>query len=847
MGGHGSVVACMLAAALAVLGPCRCCGGSPIVFHVSASSELLQPPTTPPAQGVWQLGSLAEVAEAVKRVQAEDIPRDIVVELGPGAHRVPSGGLQLGREHSSSSKVTWRASAAGTSSIHGGIAITGWRLAADPALPDGVVVAPVPAALKGQRLRHLYVGGVRAHRTRVPAAYLNLTLAPADQGGSTFRVAPAGSCNLTGTWHVGGHNHWATVTEQANGSFTAAAHNVPRGGWTRAHGVALPSGSIFVTFNQGKRTDHATVTGSDCSHIHWADTHHHPSWSRMSGPSPNPGPPSPSPPVSSLGGYYLANSSEPLSAWTNIGDVEFVYSGVASNWAETRCTVANVSAGVRLAVEQSNTGASTAETAETTKIVLKQPCFWNLLNAPWHPIATSPPAFIENVRAHLHERGNFYYDLAKGEILYYPRLAEVVAGNLSSLEAVVAVEEVLLHINGSSRHSFHGINFEYGTWFRPMEGEGFVEAQSGACSVCPIGGLKAHRGKVGQSPWLNNGPFPVMCGGGDVYALTPGNVIITGGKSINFSNCTFQHLGAYATSADGGSQRVSWSQCRFRDISAGALMLGEISDCAETNVSRWNANFSVSDSYVTNLPVEYTGASSIFLGYVDSSTVAHNYIANTSYSGLTVGWGWGRTGCRRGSNRIVGNHVVNPARVRCCDGGALYTLGPQPNSVIELNHVESHGPNISQMTNPGGTRPNAIYHDNGSGGWLDNNNVLEGEFAHYCALGASNGRFGNGASCPGATGEQEDCVTLPSSQRVCCTVDFVDNWMHMPNASSSTPRRNCQGEYSTKHHNKGQWQGGNETGDVFVPAAALLPPRAAAIANAAGPRTTSAITAYTAT
>ena len=210
-----------------------------------------------------------------------------------------------------------------------------------------------------------------------------------------------------------------------------------------------------------------------------------------------------------------------------------------------------------------------------------------------------------------------------------------------------------------------------------MEGAGFVEAQSGACSICPVGGLRAHRGRVGQSPWLNNGPFPVGCGGGDVYELTPGNVIITGGADIQFSNCTFQHLGAYAASAGGGSQRVSWSQCRFRDISAGALMLGEISDCAETNRSRWNANFSVSDSHVTNLPVEYTGASSIFLGYVDSSTVSHNHIANTSYSGLTMGWGWGRTGCRRGSNRIVGNHVVNPTRVRCCDGGALYTLGPQ--------------------------------------------------------------------------------------------------------------------------------------------------------------------------
>ena len=39
--------------------------------------------------------------------------------------------------------------------------------------------------------------------------------------------------------------------------------------------------------------------------------------------------------------------------------------------------------------------------ANASEIALKQPCGWNLVNAPWHPIATSPPAFIENVREHL--------------------------------------------------------------------------------------------------------------------------------------------------------------------------------------------------------------------------------------------------------------------------------------------------------------------------------------------------------------------------------------------------------------------------------------------------------------
>lgn len=180
----------------------------------------------------------------------------------------------------------------------------------------------------------------------------------------------------------------------------------------------------------------------------------------------------------------------------------------------------------------------------------------------------------------------------------------------------------------------------------------------------------------------------------------------------------------------------------------------------------------------------------------------------------------------------MANTIENPLRKRCCDGGALYTLGPQPNSVIERNHIVNHGPNVSAITNPGGERPNALYHDNGSGGFLDRNNVIEGEFAHYCALGLARGAFGCGNKCPGVGGEQEDCVTLPTGQRVCCMVDFVANYLHMPNSSN----QGCGGGYSRKHYNRGKWIGGNESGDIFIGVGQPLTPAAAAIAAAAGPR-----------
>ena len=58
--------------------------------------------------------------------------------------------------------------------------------------------------------------------------------------------------------------------------------------------------------------------------------------------------------------------------------------------------------------------------------------------------------------------------------------------------------------------------------------------------------------------------------------------------------------------ATGGSQRVSWRNCTFRDTSSGALMLGGLDTCDEKDTSSWDRDFVIEDSSITNMPVEYT-------------------------------------------------------------------------------------------------------------------------------------------------------------------------------------------------------------------------------------------------
>eukprot|EP01051_Picozoa_sp_SAG22_P017765 SAG22_NODE_2818_length_2181_cov_1.579731_2_plen_341_part_01 len=211
--------------------------------------------------------------------------------------------------------------------------------------------------------------------------------------------------------------------------------------------------------------------------------------------------------------------------------------------------------------------------------------------------------------------------------------------------------------------------------------------------------------QCGQTP----PPRPSLWSHDEHTAVSKGNVVVTNGSFIYFLNSTFQHLGGYASSALGGSQNVHWRGCHFHDISSGALMLGDLQHCNETDTTKWDCNFTISDNTIVNLPVErgFSGATAIFGAYVASVLIEHNHIANTSYTGIDLGWGWGATGCRRGDNHVIANRLENPDRQRCCDGGQVYTLGPQPGSSIERNLLIRHD-NIPDELGAGPLPPNAI-------------------------------------------------------------------------------------------------------------------------------------------
>ena len=204
--------------------------------------------------------------------------------------------------------------------------------------------------------------------------------------------------------------------------------------------------------------------------------------------------------------------------------------------------------------------------------------------------------------------------------------------------------------------------------------------------------------------------------------------------------------GIYALSANQASQRVSVTGSVFADVSGGAIHIGSsgfphwlIAPSPDTPPNDQDSQFHIADNLMHNIPVEFHGAiAGVFAGYVSNSTIEHNTITNASYTGISVGWGWGARSYSRGNliqrNRIDGvmfpvlknrpgclpptyrkNGSAYPRKClplnNLADGGHIYTQEIQQ-STIFANYL-SHDEN----------RYGGIYHD-GGGLWNDSHNVL---------------------------------------------------------------------------------------------------------------------------
>jgi hypothetical protein len=286
--------------------------------------------------------------------------------------------------------------------------------------------------------------------------------------------------------------------------------------------------------------------------------------------------------------------------------------------------------------------------------------------------------------------------LAKGKHLL--KLVKT-GGNYLVVDGVTVLPDVVAPVHDVT---FSGITFAYTTWNAPTT-EGYVDNQAGVL-------------------WDPTTRTPMRI---------PAAVQVHRGARIAFTGDVVQHTGTSGIDLADQTQDSSVTDSSITDTSGIGVAVGEVDDYYQTQTALMTSGNTVSGDTIQHPGQEFQDAVGIFVGDSRNTTLAHNDVGYTPYSGISIGWGWGwasdctlqakqglPTPCRHGTtytggNHIVDNHVHSVMGV-LNDGGPIYTLGGQTATSDFTGNVLSECINGCNM----------IYHDEGSSMWDTHDNVV---------------------------------------------------------------------------------------------------------------------------
>eukprot|EP01006_Ploeotia_vitrea_P024997 TRINITY_DN57797_c0_g1_i2.p1 TRINITY_DN57797_c0_g1~~TRINITY_DN57797_c0_g1_i2.p1 ORF type:complete len:658 (-),score=32.82 TRINITY_DN57797_c0_g1_i2:131-2104(-) len=513
-----------------------------------------------------------------------------------------------------------------------------------------------------------------------------------------------GTWRLTETWKMnasdsGVHGHYVNWISTKEGSASISGGRKITEKWQKVsvdNGSLPPLWMVQFTDTTGLQSRHLFGNGKRLQRgVVPHGTNHHP---------PTPIPP-PAKLIETAQGY--TTTWKGVSNWLkNPTTVEFVYTQQGANWVEPRCTVQSIEVqNNHDDDEHSNTSHHLPQrggaAVTTYNIKMKQPCFYMLTHKPYNQGAHYP-YYIENSGvSYLTCPGCWYFDV-QGKAIYYratnetedPNMVNFVMPTLDILLMAQGQQEQNTHkLNPVSRIRFVGVTFEYATWGRPSQGNGYVPIQSGVCLI-------NNNTRSDDSSWqksLSNVQFH-LC------------------RDVHFVGCHFQHLGGFGLDLANIAQHNTVHRCKFEDISGAAVQIGDMNDPYQNKTERMDLNNSITSCTSVSTAVEYSGAVSLSVGYSRNTTIQHNRVSHTSYGGISIGWGWARrVGNYMAYNQVSNNDVFH-YKTRLRDGGGIYTLSTQQHSIMNENWV--HDQVIHEREKQG-----AYYYDEGSAYWTAKNNV----------------------------------------------------------------------------------------------------------------------------
>lgn len=302
--------------------------------------------------------------------------------------------------------------------------------------------------------------------------------------------------------------------------------------------------------------------------------------------------------------------------------------------------------------------------------------------------------YFENHFDFLDIENEWYLDTATNTLFLFSRT------NPNDSEFHFPIIESLFLVEGTKESpinvSFKGITFEHSTWrYSDNERKGI---QAGAWGT-----------EIGKPVYLPSAA-----------------VVMKYAEDGIISNCTFQNLGEGAIALEEGCHGNIIDNNIFKDIGSNVVQIARISDFVgrdhplhfdylDKEIAPSN-NVIKNNHFINGSSID-NGGVAIWVGYANHTKISNNLIEDFPYTGISVGWRWGNDGKLTNTH----NNEISFNRIRNCmeylsDGGAIYTVGNQPGTMIMDNWISD--------ISGGELLIEGIYTDEGSGGMLVSNNYI---------------------------------------------------------------------------------------------------------------------------
>lgn len=204
--------------------------------------------------------------------------------------------------------------------------------------------------------------------------------------------------------------------------------------------------------------------------------------------------------------------------------------------------------------------------------------------------------------------------------------------------------------------------------------------------------------------------------------LIPAAFDVKNASNVKVKGCTFTHLGGYALWFNQGTTSSEASGNTITDAGAGGIRSGMAQADTTTKSNK------ILNNAVVDIGHIMPGAVGIWVGRTYDTIVSQNLVANTTYTGISVGWDWDSvTTATSGYNAITNNLLFNIGQGNLGDMGGIYTVGT---TAIGPNNATTtiSGNVIREVRGYPGYGPGAwgLYGDQLTSNVLASNNVVVG-------------------------------------------------------------------------------------------------------------------------